>query len=88
MQVCAWDRIGELGILEGARTNVPCEIRMGEKLSGRMAATGCYQPNEFIMMHLHEAHGFGNITVVADNDGAIVSIQPSVIQQMNGEIDI
>ena len=40
------------------------------------------------MVPPHQAHRFGNITVIADDDGTIVSVKPAVVQQMYCQIDI
>ena len=40
------------------------------------------------MVVLDQSHRFGNIAVVADHYRAVVGIQPTVVQEMHGEIDV
>ena len=40
------------------------------------------------MLLTHEAHGFGNVAIVAHHHSAVVRIEPAVVQQMHNEIDV
>lgn len=53
-----------------------------------MTFAWCDQTDGLAAMFLDEPHGFREVAVVGNNDGAVVSVKPSVVQQMHGEIDV
>ena len=40
------------------------------------------------MVPTHQLHGFGDITVVTYHNATVIGIEPAVIQQVYGKIDI
>ena len=61
---------------------------MPHELSGRTARAGRHQSDLLAAMLLHQAHGFGDVAVIAHHDRAVIRVQPPVIHQMHGEIDV
>ena len=73
---------------QAAGPDIPREIRVRQELSRRFSGPRRHQPDPFSAVPAHESHGFGDIAVVAHHNAAVVDVQPTVIQQMHGEIDI
>ena len=40
------------------------------------------------MLLAHETHGFGEVAVVTHHHSAVVSIEPAIVYEMHGEIDV
>ncbi len=61
---------------------------MNHQLARWMVHTGSDKANFLSILSFHQSHGFSKITIVGDNDSAIIRIQPVIIQKLHGQIDI
>ena len=61
---------------------------MCHELARWPSASRCHKSDPLIVMVFDKAHRFGNVTVVAHHHGAIVGVEPAVVEQMHGEIDV
>ena len=53
-----------------------------------MTRSGCYKTNQFSFVLFHKTHALCDIAVVRNYYRAVLVIQPCIVQEMNGKIDI
>ena len=63
-------------------------VRVCQKLAGWAACSRGNEPDPLPVLVLHKAHGFGDVAVVADDHRTVIGVQPTVVQQVHGEIDV
>ena len=74
--------------LTGALARMRCEVRMDEELVRRCPRTRCHQSGPLAVMLPHKARRLGDVTVVAHHDRAVMEVQPAVVWEMNGMVNI
>ena len=73
---------------QSVRPDMSREIRVRHELSGRSSRPRRHEPDPFLALLAHQPHGFGDVAIVTHHDTAVIGIEPTVIQQMHGEIDV
>ena len=84
----ARDGVRQLRTSYGIAPRTPRKVRMRHELPGRSASSRCDQPNPLRVMLPDETHRLGDVAVVGDDHRTVVGVQPGVVEQMHGEIDI
>ncbi len=64
------------------------EVRVPLWLLRRSSGPRSHQPNPLFELLTHTTQGFGNVAVVAHCHRAVMTIEPAIIRQMYGEIDL
>ena len=90
VDVRAWNRVGQQACLNRPSADFLDEVGMLGELSGSLAL-GCSrgdQANHFLVLFLHQAQGIGEIGIVGDDHGAVVGIQPRIVQYVQRHIHV
>ena len=58
------------------------------ELPGRGTGTRRDQSDSFPLLVVNQLHGLGNVAVVRDDDGTVVTIKPGIVQQVHGKVDV
>ena len=80
------DRVRQLRVPQAIGPDAACKVGMSQKLARWPPVPRRYQADSFPTMLFHEAHRLRQVAVVAHYDGAVVEVQPPVVQEMHGEI--
>lgn len=62
---------------------------MSLQLFGCLPLAWSKKPNELLgVMHFHETHRFRKVTIVRYDHSTVECVQPGVIEQLDGQVDV
>ena len=86
--VGAGNRVRQLRPAKTSRPDMSREVRVRHELLRGPARSPRHQPDPLAVMLPHEPHRLRDIAVVGHHPSAVIGIEPTVVQQMHGEIDV
>ena len=84
----ARNRVGQLRTPQVICSDAPRKVRVCHELPGRPSFARSGKSDPFAAQLAHEAQGLGYAAVVAHDHTLAAGLEPTVVQEMHGQVDI